>query len=84
MTSLLFKCIPCGRTGKVPISEQHETHKQERLYKKKSSEPVETQLYYGKIQQTPTPVVRARGFDIVEMDTMGTENGMNTDIKTIK
>ncbi|CAF3864507.1 unnamed protein product [Rotaria sp. Silwood2] len=83
MTSLLFKCFPCGRTGKVPISEQYEKHQPERLYKKKSSEPVEAQLYVGTIQQTPTPI-RARGFEIVEMDTIGTGNGINTDIKTIK
>ncbi|CAF3713460.1 unnamed protein product [Rotaria sordida] len=83
MSSLLFKCIPCGRSGKVPISEKYDKHQPERLYKKKSSEPIEGQLHYGAIQQTPT-TVRARAFEIIEMGTTGTGNGINTDTKTIK
>ena len=82
MTSLLFKCIPCARSRKVPISERHETSQPERVYAK-SSEPIEPRIYQASIQKTPI-VVRARGFEIVEMDTMGTESGINTDTKTRK
>jgi len=83
MTSFLLRCIPCARTGKVPISETDEISQPQRLYKKASNEPVQGRLYHASIQQTPTPI-RARGFEIVEMDTIGTGNGVNTDIKTTK
>jgi len=83
MTSFLLKCIPCARSGKVPISENYEQSQPQRLHTKKSSEPVEGQIYHATLQQTPTPL-RARGFEIVEMDTVGTGNEFNTDIKTTK
>jgi hypothetical protein len=83
MTSFLFKCIPCARSGKASISENYESAQPERLYTKKSNEPVEGRIYKTAVQKTPT-AVRARGFEIVEMDTMGTGNGINTDIKTTK
>jgi hypothetical protein len=83
MTSILFKCIPCARSRKIPISENYESPQPKRLYTKKSNEPVEGQIYQTSVQKTPT-VIRARGFEIVEMDTMGTGNGINTDIKTTK
>jgi hypothetical protein len=83
MTSLLFKCIPCARSGKAPISEACEESQPQRVYRKKSTEPVEGRLYHTGIQQTP--IVRARGYEIVEMGTIDeTGNGINTDIKTTK
>ena len=53
MTSFLFKCIPCARSGKVPISEIHEESQPQRLKTKKSTEPVEGRIYHTSIQQTP-------------------------------
>jgi hypothetical protein len=83
MTSLLFKFIPCVRSGKLPISENYEESQPVRKYSKKSFEPADGRIYQTSIQQTPTPI-RARGFEEVEMDTMGIGNGINTDIKTTK
>jgi hypothetical protein len=84
MTSFLFKCIPCARSGKVPISENDEESQPQRLYTTKSNVPIEDRIYHTTIQQTPT-AIHARGYEIVEMDiTGGTENGINTDIKTTK
>jgi len=84
MTSFLFKCIPCARSGKIPISENDEQIPPQRIYAKKSNAPVEGRIYHAAVQQTPT-AGHARGFELVEMDiTGGTENGINTDIKTTK
>jgi hypothetical protein len=82
MTSFLFKCIPCARSGKVPISENYEKPAAQRLKRKKSNEPVEGRIYQTSLQQTP--VVRSRGFDIIEMGTIGSDGGLNTDTKTTK
>ena len=57
MTSFLFKCIPCARSGKVPISENDDQYQPQRLYTKKSSVPVEGRIYHAAIQQTPTMYV---------------------------
>ena len=83
MTSLLFKCIPCARHGKVPISENYQESPSRQLYAKKSNEPTERPIYQTTIQKTPL-AVHARGFELVEMDTMGTGDGIHTDIKTTK
>jgi hypothetical protein len=83
MTSILFKCIPCARSGKLTINESYERSQPERLYAKQSSEPAEARLFHTTVQKTPT-VTHARGFEIVEMDTVGTGNGINTDTKTTK
>ncbi|CAF1009025.1 unnamed protein product [Adineta steineri] len=81
MPSFLLKCIPCARSGKIPISENYQEQSQtQQIYRKKSNEPVEGRVYHRAIQQTPI-AVRARGYEIVEMDTMGTGGG-NNDIKT--
>ncbi|CAF4306777.1 unnamed protein product [Rotaria socialis] len=78
MTSLLFKCIPCARSGKVPISENTQSYLT-KAQKAVPSQPVESQKYSRSIQQTPTPI-RARGYDTFEMDTVGTGNdGTNKD-----
>lgn len=84
MTSLLFKCFPCARSGKAAISEDYEPSQPRKLYAKKSNEPVEGRIYHTTVQKTPT-APRARGFDVIEMDTMGgTANEINTDTKTTK
>ncbi|CAF4595843.1 unnamed protein product [Rotaria magnacalcarata] len=76
MTSLLFKCIPCARSGKVPISENIQASLK-KAQKAAPSQPVESQKYSRSIQQTPTPL-RARGYDTFEMDTAGTGNDGTT------
>ncbi|CAF0837444.1 unnamed protein product [Adineta ricciae] len=83
MPSFLYKCIPCARSGKVPISERHDESQPERLFKKKSNEPVEGRVYHATVQKTPI-VVRARGFELVEMDTMDAGGGLNMGIQTSK
>ena len=82
MTSLLFKCIPCARSRKIPISEIHEDSAPQRLKTKKSTEPVEGRIYQISNQQTP--VIRARGYEVVEMGTVGDNGGITTDTKTTK
>lgn len=83
MTSLFFKCIPCGRRGKASISEDYELTHAQPLHTRKFSEPVEGPLHQVAVQQTPI-VVRARGFEDVHIGTVGTDNGLNTDIKQNK
>lgn len=74
MGGLVFKCIPCGRRGKAPISEDYELSRAQPLYTRKLSEPIEGPLYQTAVQKTPT-VVRARGFEEVNIGTVGTDNG---------
>lgn len=81
MASLFLKCIPCARSGRVPISENYEISQPTKLYAKKSNEPVERPLCQAPMQKTPL-TNHARGFEIVEMGTVGTENGSNTVVKT--
>lgn len=84
MASLLFKCIPCARSGKATINETYEPSEPKKLYAKKSNEPVEGRIYHAAVQKTPT-TVHARGFEIVEMGTVGgADDGIHTDIKTTK
>lgn len=83
MASLFLKCIPCARSGRVPISENYETAQPRKLYAKKSNEPIEIPLCQSAVQKTPL-TVHARGFEIVEMDAIGAGNGLNTDTKTSK
>ena len=78
MTSLLFKCIPCARRGKIPVSAEKKKAPRQ-LYRKKSIEQVK--CYSLSIQKTPT-APHARGFEIVETETMGTQNGINVDTQT--
>ena len=77
MTSILLKCIPCARSGKFTVNERPAP---ERVYAKQSSQPVESRVYHATVQQTPA-VPHARGFEIVEMDTIDTGNGIKTDTK---
>lgn len=82
MPSFLMRCIPCVRTGKVPISEQPVQPEQplSRVVRKTSSQPVERALHYDAFQQTPV-TVRARGYEEIALDTMGTGNGSGSDTK---
>ena len=82
MTSLLLKCIPCTRHRRESFSKTSEESQPAQVYAIESSAPVETRLHRATFQLTPEPL-HARGFEIVEMGTVGTEgNGINTDIKT--
>ena len=81
MASFLFKCIPCARRDRLSISDERGQAREPRVFAQAASEPVERGVYRVPKQQTPT-TVRARGFETIEMDTVG--DGNLTDIKKRK
>ena len=78
MTSLLFKCIPCTRRGKLSIS--NDTYRTNAVQYALAPEPIERQLAHAHVQSN-AQISHARGFEDVAMGTVDHDNGIQSDTK---
>jgi hypothetical protein len=78
MASLLFKCIPCTRRGKLSLHSEERRASQLRYVA--TSTPVECQMADIR-PQSNAPISHARGFEEVAMGIVDYDTAVQTDTK---
>lgn len=78
MASLLFKCIPCTRRGRMSLTDdKHRTYESRRVV---TTEPFVCQMADVRLQSN-APINRARGFEEIGMGTVDYDTTAQTDTK---